>query len=450
MTVHNHLDARHARLAAAQADREAALPPLRDAIALRADACQSARQVLFDAEQALQAVREQLAALQVPAAGHPLLDELQRWRVQRSRSRAELLQAEEQLLGSRIELAALQEAIDQGRRRLQQLSAQRDAEQAPQAARDALLVRLAGTRLAAQDAAQAALAAEGAAARALLLQDLPAALLDGLAAHRAAVLALEAEAPALQRQLQVEVAGSLPERRLGQARVRLQAAVAAGQALADEAEAGCAAAAARLAVLAAAPPLLDAAARAALAPALQAPAGAPARAEALARQAIWNAARLDLLRARGARISTHLRLQLEAPDDFPPAVGARKTVFDAAIATEQQALQDFETAEGDYGAAHREALDHWLAGVPDMLTARLADYLVARGELEALDAAQPAQRRAAITQAEAALIAALQAAEQVQLRGPAAVRALQAQAAWLDGDPGGGGRRLALALRGAP
>lgn len=447
MTVHAHLVARHTQVAAAQALREAELQPLRDTAAARLDATQTARQLLFDAEQELQAVRDQLALLQSPAAGHPLLEQLQHWLVMRSRSRAALLLAEERELSTAIQLAELQDAIAQGQRRLQQLAAQRDAEQAPQAARQALLASLAGARLAVQDEAQAALAAEGAAARARLLQDLPAELLDGLAAHQAAVLALEAEAPALQQALLAETAAAIPERRLGQARSGLQAAVEAGRALA---EASVADAVARLAQLAAANPLLDTAARAALALAVVAPAGAPARAEVLARQASWDAARLALAQASDARRAGHLRLQLEAPDDFPPIADPRLSAYTALLDAEQLAHQAFESADNGYSAAHREALDHWLAGLPEALAERLARYLAARATLQALHDAQAAQRRDAITDAETALIAALRSAEQAQLRGPAAARALQAQAVWLAGDPGGGGRRLAQALRGAP
>lgn len=450
MTVHAHLVARHAQLAAALSAREAELPPLRDAVAARADAAQTARQLLFDAEQELQAVRDQLAALQSPAAGHPLLDQLQHWLVMRSRSRAALLQAEERLLVSQIELGALQAAIAQGQRQLQQLVALRDAEQAPQAARDALRVRLAGARLAVQDSAQAALAAEGAAAQAKLLQDLPAELLAGLAAHRGALVALEAEAPALQQALLAEAAAALTERGLAQARAGLQAAVAAGRRLADEAEALVAAAVAELGTQAAAPPLLDAAGRAALASALIAPAGAPPRAEALARQAAWDAARLALAQARDARRAGHLRLQLEAADDFPPAADPRLATYNALADAEQQALQDFEDADDDYSAAHREVIDHWLAGLPEVLVERIARTLQARAGLQALQDAQPALLRDAIAQAESALVGALQAAERTQWRGPLIAQALQAQAAWLAGDPGGKGRRLALALRGAP
>jgi hypothetical protein len=445
------IDTLTTRLNALQAEVDAATAAL-PALATSRDnaqaALQPARQAQLDAELAVQRLRDQLGQLELPAEGGPLGTALQTARITRNQARAALLAAEEALLRAEVELAQRRASLDEGTRRLQALRTQLATLQAPHAARQALLGRLAGARLAVQDQAAARLAAEGAAARTQLLLDLPATLLDRLAERHAHLAQLQARLEATQTELAALQAGLDGDAAQRQAQAALRAAEATGAALADAAALPTATAV--LARLAARPARLSANERAALAATPAATADLSTRADAAAAQQAYDARRLDLALKDGERRRIHLDLLLKNPADFPPAAGARKTAYDDAQTAANNAQTAFDTANTAFGAKHRKAMDDWQAGLSEALAADVQAYLDARAALQALDGANPATVRAAIRDAESAAAAAWLASDAALRKGQAAAHELRAVSAWLQGDPGSGGRRLSLGLRGAP
>jgi hypothetical protein len=245
-------------------------------------------------------------------------------------------------------------------------------------------------------------------------------------------------------------AGLDPGTRQARAARHLADAEAAGTTLADHAAAAVAASTAVLTSLAARPPRLSAEEKAALAATPVATAEMSTRSDAIARQADFDTQRLALAAADGERRRVHLGLLLEDPADYPPAAGTRKVAFDAAQSAFDAARTAFDAANTAYGPQQRKALDDWLAGVSDALWGDLERYLDARASLAAIDAVDPAALRSAITDAEAALVDAVEAADTALGLPTIAARAVQAVEQWLREDPGANGRRLHEGLRGAP
>lgn len=448
------IDTANDRIAELRSQRDAAiaaLPGLRTDEASLAGAVQVARQDLLDAELAVQRLRDRLGGLELPAGAPTLADELQTARIARNQAAADLLGAQEALLRGQIATRQQQAVLDDCLRQLQSLDALATQWQARHATRQALLGRLAGARLPVQADAHTLLTTAGAGALTALQQDLPAALLTRLGERHAHLDAVQTRLQATRDAVEKLRASLDPDTAWQMALRRLAAAEAAGARLADEAAAGLAAVLPVLAAVAARSPRLSSDERAALA---ATPAAAPdrsTRADALIAQKAFDDARYALADKDGARRAIHLDLQLKNPDDFPPAAGARKTSYDNAQSAADGAQSQFDTAANTtYGPAERKAMDDWLVGMSAALADDLQATLSAVAALDAIDRADPAQLRSDIRDAESEAAAAWGALDLV--RRKAAIAAAQAGAVsdWLDNDPGGDGRRMALGLRGAP
>lgn len=447
------IDTVNARIAAVQAQRDAAiaaLPALRNAETAQASAVQAARQLLLDAERAVQRLRDQLGGLELPAGAPHLAADLQAARIARKQAEAGLLAAEEAQLRGQIATRQQQAALDDSLRLLQALQAQAAQWQAPHAVRQALLARLAGARLPVQTEAHTLLTAEGAAALTALQQDLPANLLDRLGQRYTHLNAVEARLEATHLALARLQAGLDPEANWRLAQQALAAAEAAGARLADEAATTVAATQPLLAAVAARPARLSADERAALAATPAATPQRSTRADALLAQLAFDDARFALADKDGSRRAVHLELQLKNPDDFPPAAGARKTHYENALSAANTAQSAFDTANSGYTDAHRLAMDDWLAGISAALAEELQATLAANAGLDAIDQADPALLRSAIRDAENEAVAAWNALDLVRRRAAIAAQQTALISDWLEQDPGADARRLALGLRGAP
>lgn len=441
------IDTLNARIAAVQGQRDAAiaaLPGLRTDEANLATAVQNARQALLNAEMAVQRLRDRLGGLELPAGAPHLATDLQAARIARNQAAAGLLAAQEALLRGQIATRQQQAQLDDSLRALQALQALATQWLASHSTRQALLGRLAGARLPVQTDAHTQLTTEGAGALTSLQQDLPANLLTRLGERHAHLNAVQARLETTRQAVEKLQATLDPEANWRLAVQRLAAAEAAGARLADEAPATLAATLPVLATIAARPPRLSADERAAMA-------SSTARGDALTAQKAFDTARLALAEKDGARRAIHLELQLKNPDDFPPASGTRKTNYDNAQTAANTAQNDFNTAANTtYSATHRAAIDDWLAGMSAALADDVQATLTANALLDAIDQADPAALRSDIRDAESDAAAAWTALDLA--RRKAAIAAAQADAIgdWLDNDPGGDGRRLALGLRGAP
>ena len=447
------IDTVNARITAVQARRDAAiaaLPGLRTAEDALVAAVQAARQQLLTTELAVQRLRDQLGGLELPAGAPHLASDLQDARIARTQAAADLLAAEEAALLGQIATQQQQALLDESLRRLQALGTLAMQWQAPHAARQALLTRLAGARLPVQAEAHTLLTTEGAGALTSLQQDLPANLLTRLGERHAHLNALQARLETTRQALGKLQAGLDPDATLRAALQRLAAAEAAGARLADDAIATLVATLPVLVAVAARPPRLSTDERATLAATPAATATRSTRADALTAQKAFDNARLALADKDGARRATHLDLQLKNPDDFPPAAGTRKTSYETAQTAANTAQTVFDTANTGYSPADRNAIDDWLAGVSEALAADLQAVLAANATLDAIDQADAAQLRSDIRDAESDAAAAWSAIDLLQRKGTIAAPQVAAVSEWLDNDPGGDGRRLALGLRGAP
>lgn len=441
------IDTINARIAAVQAQRDAAaaaLPGLRTDEGNLATAVQNARQSLLDAEMAVQRLRDQLGGLELPADAPGLGTALQAARIARNQAAAGLLTAQEALLRGQIATRQQQAQLDNSLRELQALQALVTQWLAPHNARQALLARLAGARLPVQNDAHSQLTTEGAGALTSLQQDLPANLLTRLGERHMHLNAVQARLETTRQAVAKLQAGLDTEASWRLALQRLAAAEAAGAHLADEAPATLAGALPVLAGVAARPPRLNAAERTAMAT-------STARGDALTAQKAFDDARFTLADKDGDRRAIHLELQLENPDDFPPTSGARKTSYDDAQTAANDAQTVFNTAANTtYGAAQRAAIDDWLVGMSAALAADVQATLTANALLDAIDQADPAALRSAIRDAESDAAAAWSTLDLARRKSAIAAAQADAVGDWLDNDPGGDGRRLALGLRGAP
>jgi hypothetical protein len=448
-TLNDHLSTQLAALTADHAALAAALPGLRAAEGLQRAAAQAARQALQAVELQLAQVQAQLAEVELQAAGDPLLRQLQAARIERAEAQTALLAAEEGLLKQQQVLAQQTAQFEAWGRRIEQLRAQQLQLQPQHAARQALLARLAGARLAVQDEAQAALAAQAAAAETQLNLDLPATLLARLTERHGQLQALQARLETTRDTAVALEAALQPASQSQFSTERLARAEALAAHLPDAVEA-VRAARRRLAQLAARPARLNVDERAALNAAPAASAAMSTRPQALTKQADYDAKRLLLAEKDGERRRIHLQLRLANPADFPPAAGARKTQYDGAQAALDAAQADFNAADSGaagYSAKHRKAMNDWLACVSEALWADLEQYLADRALLRRVDSADPAALRTALEAAETAVVDASKAVDTARLKSQLAARETEALAQWLLADPGGNGRRLREGLR---
>ena len=416
----------------------------------------TARQAIENADQALRDVRAQLAAIALPAAGDPLLAQMHAARIARGKAASDLLGAEEALLQTRTKIATAERARDAAKARRDGL-AQLQARSAPaHQARQALLAALAAApRLPVQDAAAAANAGDGAAAETAVKLDMPEMLLNRLRNRRAHLLTMQTQMQNMRDALAAVQAqfgaGIDPATGTAAAAARLALVESRGRALTDEAAAQLASAARALQVLRARSARLTAEERTALASMPAATAELATRNSAKDKQAAMEAKLLAFFAADSERHRVLSTLEVEDPDDFPPATaGARKTAYNKAVGDANTAATELATADTGYSAKHRAAIDDWLACISDDLWDDVESLLASRAALQAIDAANPAALRTAILDAEQALVDSLHAEDKRLAQAQAAARDWQATQQLLANDPGAGGRRLKVRLRSAP